>query len=178
MAIQSLTREQVIELLKSAQERSHADYVMLLLTFSHGFRNSETINLTRDNFSDGFVTVQRLKGSLKTTQPLVEHPDPLLNERRVVIDYIAELHGNQRLFPIVRQTFWRRMQRYAAAAGIPKHLRHPHVLKHSIATQTIHSAGIENVRQYLGHKNISSTGAYVRVDDSVAAAAITSSLCD
>jgi len=31
--------------------------------------------------------------------------------------------------------------------------------------QTIASAGIENVRQYLGHKSISSTGAYLKVSD-------------
>jgi site-specific recombinase XerD len=38
--------------------------------------------------------------------------------------------------------------------------------------QTIKSAGIENVRQYLGHKNISSTGAYLKVSDEVASEAI------
>jgi hypothetical protein len=31
--------------------------------------------------------------------------------------------------------------------------------------QTIKSAGIENVRAYLGHKSISPTGAYLKVDD-------------
>jgi site-specific recombinase XerD len=38
--------------------------------------------------------------------------------------------------------------------------------------QTIQAAGIENVRQYLGHKSISSTGAYLKVSDSEAAAAV------
>ena len=72
-----------------------------------------------------------------------------------------------------RSQFWRLVRKYAKAAGIPEHKAHPHVLKHSIAMQTIGSAGIENVRQYLGHKSISSTGAYLRVTDADASSAVT-----
>jgi len=64
------------------------------------------------------------------------------------------------------------VQKHAAAASIPAHNRHPHVLRHSIAMQTIQSAGIENVRAYLGHESISSTGAYLKVDDDAASKAI------
>ena len=35
-------------------------------------------------------------------------------------------------------------------------------------------AGIENVRQYLGHRSISSTGEYLKVSDQEASNAITS----
>jgi hypothetical protein len=42
--------------------------------------------------------------------------------------------------------------------------------------QTIQSAGIENVRTYLGHKSIASTGSYLQVDDDVASRAITGAL--
>jgi hypothetical protein len=38
--------------------------------------------------------------------------------------------------------------------------------------QTIRSAGIENVRTYLGHKSIASTGSYLQVDDDAASRAI------
>ncbi len=51
------------------------------------------------------------------------------------------------------------------AFGVPRHLCNPHISKHTIAMEVIHSAGIENVRQYLGHKSISSTGAYLKVSD-------------
>jgi hypothetical protein len=36
----------------------------------------------------------------------------------------------------------------------------------------IDKAGIHNIRQYLGHRSISSTGAYLVVSDSAAAAAM------
>ena len=146
---------------------------MILVTFCHGLRASEVTALQRDDIRDGHITVARLKGSLRTTQALVRDPDPLLDERDDLFDYV---HGKQRLFPISRVQFWRLMQRYAKEAGLPAHKRHPHVLKHSIAMQTIHSAGIENVRQHLGHKSMSSTGEYLKVTDQQASAAIADAL--
>ena len=132
--------------------------------------------MQRDAIASGCVTVQRLKGSRKTTQPLVKHADPLLNEETGLFEYLAETSFNQRLFPIGRRQFWKLFQRYCEDAGIPKHKRHPHILKHSIAMQTIAKAGIENVRQHLGHVSIASTGAYLKVTDEDASAAVTNCL--
>jgi site-specific recombinase XerD len=83
---------------------------------------------------------------------------------------------NQTLFPITRRQFGRIFERHCLSALIPRHLAHPHILKHTLAMQTIHSAGIENVRQYLGHKSISSTGAYLKVSDAAASSKIQSAL--
>jgi integrase/recombinase XerD len=145
---------------------------MILVAFWHGLRASEVVGLTADNFHDGFLTIQRLKGSNRTTQALVQDQNPLLNERGPLLYYAGRAHSNQKLFPISRQHFFYLVRKYGESAGIPKHLCHPHILKHSIAMQTIESAGIENVRQYLGHKSISSTGAYLKVDDEQASASV------
>ena len=145
---------------------------MILVGFWHGLRASEVVSLTPDNLRDGFLTIQRLKGSNRTTQALVADPNPLLNEREPLLDYARKCGSNQRLFPITRQHFWYLVRGYGQRAGIAAHLSHPHILKHSIAMQTIESAGIENVRQYLGHKSISSTGAYLKVNDEQAAASV------
>lgn len=145
---------------------------MILLAFCHGLRASEVVALKPDNFHDGQITVQRLKGSLKTTQPLHQDADPLFNEHKAVFDFTLKKPANQRLFKITRERFWQLLQEHGAAAGIPEHKRHPHVLKHSIAAQTIGSAGIENVRQHLGHKSMSSTGEYLKVTDEAASAAV------
>lgn len=40
------------------------------------------------------------------------------------------------------------------AGWVSANLAHPRSLKRAIALQTIHSAGIENVWQYLGHKSM------------------------
>lgn len=177
----NLTREQIVEVLARAKASSERDWVLLLVSFWHGLRASEAVNLTPANFKGGRLVIQRLKGSEKTKQRLVENADPLLNERAAVealLERHKKLHaGNgdgQRLFEISRFAFYRLMQRYGRAAGLPSDLCHPHVLKHSIAKQTIHVAGIENVRAYLGHKSIASTGEYLKVSDEAACDAVAS----
>lgn len=177
--MEHLTREQVIAVLSQAKAKRERDWVLLLVAFWHGLRASEAVSLTPEHFVDGYLTVQRLKGSMRTTQPLVEDDNELLNERAAIQAHITrhrELHGGegrgQRLFPITRFQFYRLMRRYGRLAGLPQHLCHPHVLKHSIAMQSIREAGIENVRQYLGHRSISSTGEYLKVGDAEASLAV------
>jgi site-specific recombinase XerD len=174
--MEHLSNEQLRELLRVAKAHRERDWLMILVGYWHGLRASEVVGITAGCIADGHLTVARLKGSLKTTQPLVEDADPLLNEAKGLFDFSREMHGNQKLFPISRVQFYRLFRRYAAQAGIAKHNAHPHILKHSIAMQTIKSAGIENVRQYLGHKSLSSTGAYLKVDDAKASAAVTGAL--
>jgi type 1 fimbriae regulatory protein FimB len=176
MGKQSLDREQLLALLRAAKAKRERDYLMIWLAFCHGLRASEVVALRPDNFDGEFLTVQRLKGSLKTTQRLAEHADPLLNGRKSLFDFVRLVRGNQRLFPITREWFWHLVQEHGKTAGIPKHLRHPHILKHSIAMQTIETAGIQNVRQHLGHKSISSTGEYLKVTDAAATAAVQGAL--
>jgi type 1 fimbriae regulatory protein FimB len=149
---------------------------MILVCFLHGLRASEVVALTGDNVKDGFLTVQRLKGSNRTVQALVSSDNPLLDEKKALFDFAQNCAGNQRLFPISRQHFWHLVQAYGKQAGLPAHLSHPHILKHSIAMQTIHKAGIENVRVHLGHKSISSTGAYLKVPENVASEAVIAAL--
>lgn len=170
--MEHLTREQLCEVLRLARASCERDWILLLVTFWHGLRASEAIALTPENFRDGFLTVQRLKGSLRTTQPLVEHEDELLNERAAVEAYMHVCTPGARIFPITRFQFYRLFRKYCAAAALPRHVAHPHVLKHSIAMQSIREAGIENVRQYLGHRSISSTGEYLKVTDEAASSAI------
>jgi len=177
--VHHLDRDQITALLRAARAGRRRDWVLFLVTYWHGLRASEAVNLTPAHFRDGFLTIQRLKGSLRTVQPLVEQPDELLDERRAVNSLLAS-HltrfgpGGRSvpLFPLSRVQFYRLMRHYGALAGLPRHLCHPHVLKHSIAMQTIKTAGIENVRQYLGHRSISSTGEYLRVNDDEASQAI------
>lgn len=174
--MEALSKAELIALLEAARAHSERNFLMILVAYSHGLRATEVTRIQRDDLADGCITVVRLKGSLKTVHPLVADTDRLLDERSALLAFAAKLHGKQRLFPVTRQHFWRLVQRYAKAAGIPERKRHPHVLKHSIAMQTIHKAGIENVRQYLGHRSMSSTGAYLKVSDAEAASAIGAAL--
>jgi site-specific recombinase XerD len=176
LANQTVSLEQVLAILSQARAHRFRDWLMFTLAFNHGLRVSEVVNLKAHNIRDGFLTVQRLKGSLKTSHPLFEHENPLLNERQAVLRLARNQSLNQKLFPIGRQHFWRLFRKYAELAGIPAHLRHPHILKHAICQQLIHSAGIENTRQFVGHKSMASTGSYLRVSDAQASEAARRSL--
>ena len=55
------------------------------------------------------------------------------------------------------------MQKYGKDAGLPEDLRHPHVLKHSIATHLIGKhLEVMAVKDWLGHKSINSTMKYAQ----------------
>lgn len=172
----ALNRDEIRSLLAAAKMRSVRDWLMILVAFLHGLRASEVISLREDNIADGHITVRRLKGSLKTTQPLLTSEDPLFDERQALLDLWKKSRRGAKLFPVSRWTFGRRMKVYCEAAGIPAHKAHPHVLKHSTAMQAIRTAGIEHVRQYLGHKSGASTMQYLRVSDEDASQAVADAL--
>lgn len=159
-----LTRTQLDAVLNEARKDSLAMYALFLMTYNHGLRISEAVMLTMGSFDGGYVTVRRLKHSLMTTQPLTE-------AERLVIQPLLDhcTSPKDRLWFISRQAAANKFSRFCRRAGIPQHLAHPHVLRHSLAMHTIHTVGIENLRQYLGHVSIANTGIYLRVDDETAA---------
>ncbi len=76
-----------------------------------------------------------------------------------------------------RSQFFRIVQTCAEAAGLASQKRHPHALKHSLASHLV--AGNVNlalVQQCLGHKTIGSTMKYVAVSDSQATEAAQAAL--
>jgi site-specific recombinase XerD len=163
-------------LLTAARAHRERDWLMILVAFWHGLRASEVIEINANDVRVGYLTVKRLKGSFKTRQPLMSHSDRIFNEHSALVEFTRGMVGNQRVFAISRTQLWRLVRRYALAAGIPAHRAHPHALKHAIAAQMIETAGIQNTRQWLGHKSISSTGEYLRVTDGQAASAVARAL--
>jgi site-specific recombinase XerD len=76
-----------------------------------------------------------------------------------------------------RTQFFRVFQMVAQLAGLPVDKRHPHVLKHSLASHLV--AGNVNlalVRQALGHRSINSTMQYIGTSDGQAAEAAQAAL--
>ena len=166
-----LSKDEIAALLERAQRQSHSLYTMILLGWRHGLRASEICGLqVRDiDLLGGFITVQRKKGSLKTTQSLFrEEQDALktLMWGKTKTEYLFPGHGRA-AGHITRQGFGKAFRGLCSELAFASHLRHPHVLKHTCG-MTVIKTGIENARQYLGHKSIASTGAYLRVTDDAA----------
>jgi site-specific recombinase XerD len=183
-----LTPQEMLDLLKSARKHSVRGWAMILLAYRHGLRASEVcgIKLADLDLKAGSISIRRLKGSLHTIQPLYQHRgQPLLDEaaairawlRKRVADGSDYLFTSQKGGRLSRIQFFRNFQKVAEEAGLSAEKRHPHVLKHSLASHlVVGNANLALIRQALGHRSINSTLAYIGTSDAQAAEALQKAL--
>lgn len=179
---------EVLAVLRAAKARGARESAMILLAYRHGLRASEVCNVRLDDIDlkNGSIMVQRLKGSLRTTQAMTEHRgEPLLNELKALREWLRQrpADGSDFLFVsqkggrLDRTQFFRLFRSIAASAGLAPEKQHPHVLKHSIASHLVSAnVNLALVKQQLGHKSIGSTMKYVSTSDVQASRATTSAL--
>jgi type 1 fimbriae regulatory protein FimB len=172
-----LAPDEILAVLKVARPRSVRDWAMIVLAYRHGMLASEVcgLKLADVDLKSESVSIRRLKGSLHTVQPLYRHKgQPLLDEVNALRAWLRTRNGDgsdflftsQKGGRLHRSQFFRLFQGCSEAAGLSPEKRHPHALKHSLATHLI--AGNVNlalVKQCLGHKVIGSTMKYVAVSD-------------
>jgi site-specific recombinase XerD len=183
-----LTPQEMLDLLKTARQHSTRDWAMTLLAYRHGLRASEVcgIKLADLDLKAGSISIKRLKGSLHTVQPVYQHRgQPLLDEvsairawlRKRVADGSDYLFTSQKGGKLSRIQFFRNFQKVAEEAGLSPEKRHPHVLKHSLASHLVMgNANLALIRQALGHRSINSTLAYIGTSDAQAAEALQKAL--
>jgi integrase len=185
-----LTPDEILSVLKLAREHSNRDWAMVLMSYRHGLRASEVCGLSMDDLDvkNRSVTLRRLKGSMRTVQPLYEHRgQPLLDEVIALRAWTKQRpdDGSRYVFTsqkggrLDRSQFFRLFQGYAEAAGLPAEKRHPHCLKHTLANHLIMgNTNLALVRQALGHRSINSTMKYVGTTDGQAATAVKAAMAD
>jgi len=153
------------------------DRAILELLFSSGLRVSELVGLDREH-----INLKRrefmVRGKGQKDRPIFISPDSAdwisryLDARQdttkpLFVRYSGskkvDLSGNyQRL---TARSVQRMVSRYAALAGITKHVS-PHTLRHSFATDLLmNGADLRSVQALLGHSNISTTQIYTHVTD-------------
>lgn len=177
--MQALTQPEILSVLKIAASESKRNHAMILLAFRHGLRASEVCGLrTSDiDLKNGSIIIKRLKGSLKSTQDLLDLPgQPLVSEKRVIKTWLEEratygdksdyLFLSQKGGRMDRSAFYRVFQQIAKNAGLPAGKQHPHCLKHSLGYYLVDmGVGLPSIQQTLGHKSLASTGVYLKVSD-------------
>jgi type 1 fimbriae regulatory protein FimB len=186
-SMKSLTQEEILKVLKIASE-DRRNLAMILLGFKHGMRASEVCGLELKDLDlkNGEITIRRLKGSLKTTQPIADiQGQPLLSEKRVLRAWLEERGNHPSRFVFVSQKSGRlhRSQLHrifagiAERAGLPKDKRHFHCLKHSLGVSLVEAnVNLAVIKQALGHKSIASTAVYTVPTDETAGKAVTAAL--
>jgi integrase len=167
----ALTREEILAVLKVARQRRTRDWCMLLVAYLHGLRTTEVCGLKLTDLKNGALSVQRLKGSRWTVQPLYFNAEPLLDEVRGLRKWLSErpagasdaLFTSQKGGALHRCQFFRIFQSIAKAVPLSTRKRHPRVLKYSRASHLLDgNAGVAAVSEILGHRSLNSTLQYVK----------------
>jgi type 1 fimbriae regulatory protein FimB len=188
MSMEHLEPAEVLAVLRAAKAKGAREWAMIVTAYKHGMRASEVCNLRVNDvdLKNGNIVVERLKGSLRTTQAVTEHRgEPLLNEHRALREWLRErpADGSDYLFTsqkggrLDRTQFFRLFRAIAGEAGLPAEKRHPHALKHSLASHLVSAnVNLALVKQQLGHKSIGSTMRYVTTTDHQASKATATAL--
>ena len=150
--------------------KGRRDKAMLELMYATGLKVSELMSL---NVSDVNIKMGCIKCSSSAdggkSRMILLYPKAV----RAIDDYISKSRmyfvadeGENALFVntngerMTRQGLWKIIKIYAEKAGIKKSIT-PHTLRHSFATHLLENgADIRDVKDILGHSDISSTAVY------------------
>ncbi len=146
------------------------DKAMLELLYATGIKVTELVLLkvTDVNLELGVIHITTGKNS--RIIPLYPEAANLLNKyyhevRKIVVtdDNTVSFFTNMNGAPMTRQGFWKIIKQYAAAAKIKKDIT-PHTLRHSFAAHLLQNgAPLEDIKEILGHCDLSSTKIYTEV---------------
>ncbi len=176
-----LTESEVLELLELARATDARAWAIFTLSFNHGLRVTEALNLRLDsvNLDTRMLTIERLKHGLGGDQSFGEmRGKPAVSDLAALKAYLKVRveDGSGMLFtgqkgPLKRWTLTRMFREYCervSAARVTRGLApiaddamHFHTLRHSIAT--IMASRVDNifhVKSHLGHVSIGSTMVY------------------
>jgi len=168
-----LDSNEIILLLSQPAEndyKSIRDKAMLELLYATGIKVSELIDLTVNDINLQ-VGILHLHGG-KKERIIPMYPAAV----RSVANYLVNVRpaivldeNENRLFTnmsgqhMSRQGFWKIIKYYAEKAGIAKDIT-PHTLRHSFAAHLLENgAKLNDIKEMLGHTDISSTQVYAQL---------------
>jgi len=153
-------------------------YLLILLQYEAGLRVGETVQLRWSDiwFIDKPKTVLEITGNSKTKNherkiPVSKTLSIMITKYRESADnQFGEIHDDKYVFvsindnPISTRQVERVIKTYfKVEIGRPIH---PHVLRHTFATNLMKVADIRTVQELLGHKSITSTQIYTHPNSS------------
>ena len=149
--------------------KSRRDKAMLELLYATGIKVSELIELTVSNINLQIGILHLHNEKKERIVPMYPAAvkaisSYLVNVRPVIVTDEAEdrLFTNMNGQPMSRQGFWKIKKHYAETAGIKKDIT-PHTLRHSFAAHLLENgAQLKDIKEMLGHSDISSTQVYAQ----------------
>lgn len=171
---QALSVEQAMRLMEISHDTLAAirDQAMLELLYTSGIRLAEMVNLDVTQvlpaLTSGEITVTG-KGQKQRVVPLGKFAIAALQAWLAVREQLARpaetaLFVGARGQRIAHRVVQLRLKQWGITQGITSNV-HPHLLRHSFATQVLQSSGdLRAVQEMLGHSSISSTQIYTHLD--------------
>lgn len=151
-------------------EKGLRDKAMLEMLYATGIRVSELIALKTGNVNTeiGILHLRTEKNervipmypeAVKSVEEYLHRVRPALVFDKNVKELFVNTNGNA----MTRQGFWKIMKYYAEKANIKKDIT-PHTLRHSFAEHLLENgAPLNDIKQILGHADISSTQMYAQM---------------
>lgn len=167
-----LSTNEVMSLLSQPSgrdDKSIRDKAMLELLYATGITVTELIELEADNLNlqIGMLHMQRSRherivpiypAAVRALQNYLNNVRPLLVTNPKETHLFTNMNGQ----PMSRQGFWKIIKSYSEKAGITKDIT-PHTLRHSFAAHLLENgAQLKDIKEMLGHADISSTQIYAR----------------
>lgn len=149
--------------------KSIRDKAMLELLYATGIKVSELIELNVGDLNLQIGLLHLHNGKKERIVPMYPGAvkavaNYLVNVRPAIVTDKAEdrLFTNMNGHPMSRQGFWKIIKHYSEKAGIKKDIT-PHTLRHSFAAHLIENgAQLKDIKEMLGHSDISSTQVYAQ----------------
>ena len=185
-----LAPDELLAVLVVAKEHSIRDWAMFLVGYIHGLRASEAVNLrlVDVDWQAETVTINRLKGSLKTTQAIERHRGrPVLSEYNALREWLKlrKADGSDFLFVSQKggalrpETATHLFLKYCKIASeerigrgqrpIARTCWNFKILKHSCGTHMADgNANPYRIKMQLGHRSFNSTMVYLHGDQKLA----------
>lgn len=142
------------------------DKALLVLIYATGLRILEALSLTLDHLSGDNIRVIG-KGKKERIVPWIDYA------KNIVYDYIKSVPYNIENGPIFLGEKGKPLQPYVfrkqlitlrRAIGLPEHVS-PHSFRHSFATHLLENgADLRSIQELLGHKSLSTTQRYTKVN--------------
>lgn len=168
-----LDSKEIIQLLSQPSGndyKSIRDKAMLELLYATGIKVSELIELNINDVNLQIGIIHTHNSKHERIVPVYPAANKHLTEycmvaRPALIQNSNEEHlfTNMNGQPMSRQGFWKIIKHYADKAGIKKDIT-PHTLRHSFAAHLLENgAQLKDIKDMLGHADISSTQIYAQM---------------
>lgn len=150
--------------------KSIRDKAMLEILYATGIKVSELIELKVGDINLQIGILHLKNGKKERIVPIYPAAirsvaNYLVNVRPAIVleDSEDKLFTNMNGKPMSRQGFWKIIKHYADTAGIQKDIT-PHTLRHSFAAHLLENgATLSDIKEMLGHSDISSTQIYAQM---------------